>query len=319
MCTAINLSAGDNYFGRNLDYEHDFGEKIVITPRNYKFRFCDKTHYAMIGMALPHGGYPLYFDATNEAGLSMAGLNFPDYAEYFDKDEGKTNIASFEIIPWVLSMCKNTTEAEMLLKNANITNEAFADGMPPTPLHWIVGDKERTITVEQTKRGLCIYDNTVGVLANSPSFDMHMVNLANYMNLTNAEPKNSFSDKISIKPYSRGMGGIGLPGDLSSMSRFVRAAFVKLNSIFGENEEEKVRQFFHILNSVYQVRGSAKVGDGYEITNYTSCCNADRGIYYYATYYNGRINGVDMNKENLDDEKIIVYDLIDSEKINIQN
>lgn len=319
MCTAINAVAGDNYFGRNLDYEHDFGEKIVITPRNYKFRFCDKSHYAMIGMALPVNGYPLYFDATNEAGLSMAGLNFPDYAEYFKKAEDKTNVASFEIIPWVLSVCKDTCEAERFLANANITDEAFADGMPPTPLHWILGDKKRTVTVEQTKQGLRIYENPVGVLSNSPSFDMHMVNLANHMNVTRKEPENRFSDKINLTPYGRGMGGMGLPGDLSSMSRFVRAAFVKENSIFGDSEEEKVRQFFHILHSVYQVRGSVKVEDGYEITNYTSCCNADKGIYYYTTYFNGAINGVCMHKENPDGKEIIVYDLICDEKINIQN
>ena len=318
MCTAINVVAGENYFGRNLDYEHDFGEKIVITPRDYKFGFSE-SHYAMIGMALPVNGYPLYFDATNEKGLSMAGLNFPGNACYMPRKEDKLNIASFEIIPWILSLCADVDEAEKLLENANVTDEAFRDDMPPSPLHWIIGDKKRTITVEQTEAGLKVYDNPVGVLSNNPTFDMHMLNLTNYLNLTNEEPTNRFSDKVELPTYCKGMGGIGLPGDLSSMSRFVRAAFVKLNSIFGESETEKVRQFFHILYSVYQQRGCCKVGDEYEITNYTSCCNADRGIYYYTTYNNGAINGVDMFKEKLDSDEIIVYDLIYEEQINIQN
>ena len=318
MCTAINVVAGNNYFGRNLDYEHDFGEKIVITPRNYKFNFAEN-HYAMIGMALPVNGYPLYFDATNEKGLSMAGLNFPGNACYMSPKEDRINIASFEIIPWILGSCKSVCDAEKLLKNANITDKAFADGMPPSPLHWIIGDKEKTITVEQTGAGLKIYDNPVGVLANNPTFDMHMINLTNYLNVTCEEPENRFSKKLNLQTYCKGMGGMGLPGDLSSMSRFVRAAFVKENSVFGNGEIEKVRQFFHILYSVYQQKGACKTKDGYEITNYSSCCNADRGIYYYTTYNNGAINGVDMFKENLDNNAIIVYDLIYDEKINIQN
>jgi len=312
-------SGGGNYFGRNLDYEHDFGEKIVITPRNYRFRFADKGHFAMIGMALPVNGYPLYFDATNEKGLSMAGLNFPENTCYMDAKDDRTNIASFEMIPWVLSKCSSVDEAEELVGNANITDERFSADMPPSPLHWIIGDKERNITIEQTRTGLHIYDNPVGVLANNPTFDVQMINLANYLNVTNEEPVNKFSDKIDLMPYSRGMGGIGLPGDLSSQSRFVRATFVKLNSVFGKSEIQKVRQFFHILYSVYQQKGCAKVGGEFEITNYTSCCNTDKGIYYYTTYYNGAINGVDMFKVNLDNEEIFVYDLIYSERINVQN
>lgn len=318
MCTAISCTAGDNYFGRNLDYEHDFGEKIVITPRNYKFRFAE-SHYAMIGMALPYNNYPLYFDATNEKGLSMAGLNFPGNAFYMPAKESKVNIASFEVIPWILSRCKSVDEAEKLLKNANITNEAFNEKIKPSPLHWIIADKTRAITVEQTKTGLHIFANPVGVLTNSPTFDMQMSNLTNYMGVTADAPVNKFSNKVDLEPYSQGMGGLGLPGDLSSTSRFVRASFVKLNSLFGETEVEKVRQFFHILCSVYQVKGCCKVGDGFEITNYSSCCNTDKGIYYYTTYNNGAINCVDMFKENLDNEEIFVYDLMYSEKINVQN
>ena len=323
MCTAISVTVNNNYFGRNLDYEHDFGEKITITPRNYEFKFRSgkvvNNHYAIIGMALPIDFYPLYFDASNEMGVSMAGLNFPEFAFYNDDTEEKENIASFEFIPWVLAQCKNLDEVKELLENINITNHAFKANMKPTPLHWIIADKNGAITVEQTNDGLKIYENTVGVLTNSPSFDMQLFNLSNYIKISSKEPENNFSDKVNLKTYSRGMGRMGLPGDLSSMSRFVRACFVKLNSVFGNTELSIVNQFFHVLYSVYQQKGCAKVGDGFEITNYTSCTNTDKGIYYYTTYNNSSINAVDMHRENLDSGKLIVYNINEKQDINIQN
>ena len=323
MCTAISVTVKDNYFGRNLDYEHTFGEKITITPRNYKFQFTKgeviNNHYAMIGMALPLNNYPLYFDASNEMGLSMAGLNFPENACYNAEVNGKENVASYEFIPWVLTQCKNVDEAEKMISDINITDKAFSKGLTPTPLHWIIADKERAITVEQTKAGLEIYKNDLGVLTNSPAFDMQMTNLCNYMNITSNQPQNRFCHKTDLKIYSRGMGAIGLPGDLSSMSRFVRASFVKCNSVFGNTEEEVVNQFFHILYSVYQQKGSVKVGEGYEITNYTSCCNTSNGIYYYRTYNNSSTCAVDMYRENLDGADLIVYNLIDKQDIYLQN
>lgn len=323
MCTAISVCAKNHYFGRNLDFERDFGEQITITPRNYRFRFANgvtsEHHYAMIGMALCVDSYPLYFDATNEKGLSMAGLNFPKNACYKDAIPGKDNIASYEFIPWILTQCKNVAEAEKLMKNINITNEAFRSDMPPSPLHWIVADKNSSVTVEQTENGMKIYGNPVGVLTNNPAFDMQLYNLSNYMHVSPNDPENKFSDKLNLETYSRGMGGLGLPGDLSSMSRFVKACFVKLNSIWGETEQKNVHQFFHILYSVYQQKGCAKVGNDYEITNYSSCCNTDKGIYYYTTYYNSNINAVDMYRENLDAGELIVYNINHGQPFHIQN
>lgn len=323
MCTAVSLTVKNNYFGRNLDYEYDFGEEIVITPRKYLFEFKNvksiNTHFAIIGMAVLYKEYPLYFDATNEMGLSMAGLNFPGNAHYNRGVSGKDNVASFEFIPWILSQCKNVKEARVLLQKINITDDALSDDMPPSSLHWIIADRNESITVEQTDEGLKVYDNPVGVLTNNPTFDMQMFNLNNYLNVSNEEPGNKFSDKINLKSYSRGMGGIGLPGDLSSMSRFVRASFIKLNSVSGDTEIQAVNQFFHILYSVYQQRGVAKVGDKFEITNYTSCCNTDKGIYYYTTYNNSRINAVCMYNENLNSDKLKTYSINTQTDIYYQN
>ncbi len=168
--------------------------------------------------------------------------------------------------------------------------------------------------------GLKIYENPVGILTNNPTFDMQMFNLNNYMHLTPRTPENTFAEGLELKSYSRGLGAMGLPGDLSSQSRFVRAAFVKLNSISGEGEKESVSQFFHILNSVDNQRGSCVLeGEKYEITIYTCCCNADKGIYYYTTYDNHQITAVDMNKANLDSSNIIRFTPISEEQIKRQN
>ncbi len=323
MCTAVSLVTKDHYFGRNLDYEHGFGEKITVTPRNYLFRFRHQApiehHFAMIGMALPHGGYPLYFDAANERGLCAAGLNFPHFAEYSKRAVGRDNIASFEVIPWILCRCATLGEARALLEKINVSDDAFTDALPPTPLHWMISDKSGSLVLEARDGGVKIHENSVGVLTNSPPFDIQLINLSNYMSVSRDEPDNSFSDKVSLAPYSRGMGGIGLPGDLSSMSRFVRASFAKLNSECEENEEASVNQFFHILGTVSQTRGCARVGDGFEITRYSSCCNADKGIYYYTTYENSRICAVDMHREALDSREIIVYDLCDAADFLLRN
>ena len=124
---------------------------------------------------------------------------------------------------------------------------------------------------------------------------MQLFNLNNYMGLSSHEPKNLFSEKLSLKAYSRGMGALGLPGDLSSQSRFVRAAFARANSVCSDSENESVSQFFHILGTVEQVRGLCQLeNEKYEITIYTSCCNASRGIYYYTTYSNRQITAIDM-------------------------
>lgn len=324
MCTAITYQTKDHYFGRNMDYGFSYKETVTVTPRNFPFKYRkvaeQKRHYAMIGMAYVVNDYPLYYDATNEYGVSMAGLNFPGNAVYHPEKEGVDNITPFEFIPWILGQCVNLNEVKELLSHMNLVDLPFSEELPLSPLHWIIADKEHSITVESVAEGLRVYDNPVGVLTNNPPFDYHMFNLCNYMNLSKEEAENRLTDKVDLKAYSRGMGAMGLPGDLSSASRFVKAVFTKLNSISGESENESVSQFFHILGSVEQQRGCVHMGnDMYEITLYSSCCNVDKGIYYYITYDNRQINGVDMHKEDLDGNRAVSYSLIKEESIHIQN
>lgn len=324
MCTAITYKTKDFYFGRTLDYEISYGDEVTITPRNYEFNFRHKqnikNHYAIIGMAYVTENYPLYYEAVNEKGLGIAGLNFVGNAQYNKKIEGKDNITQFEFIPWILSQSTTVKEAKKLIEKINLLDEPFSTNLPLAQLHWIISDSIESITVEAVKDGIKIYENPVGVLTNNPTFDKQMFELNNYMNLSTKSPKKTFAKSLDLDKYSRGMGAIGLPGDLSSQSRFIRAAFVKLNSVSKEEEKESVSQFFHILNSVEQQRGCCELDDGiFEITIYTSCCNASKGIYYYTTYDNHQITAIDMHKENLNSENLIIYPLIKDEQIKMQN
>lgn len=320
MCTAVTYRTKDFYFGRTLDYDFSYGEEVTITPRDFPLSFRSwgtlKTHHAIIGMALVSENYPLYFDAVNEKGLAMAGLNFVGFAHYRDPIPNKDNITHFEFIPWILSQCATVSEARVLLDRIHLTNLPFSPQLPPAQLHWIIADAAQAITVESVREGLRIYDNPAGVLTNNPPFDQQLFRLNNFMKLSPDEPRNCFSDKLELKPYSRGMGAMGLPGDLSSPSRFVRAAFTKLNSRSGDSETESVSQFFHIMETVSQTKGCCHLGNGkYEITLYTSCCNADKGIYYYTTYENRQITAVDMHRENLSGSALVRYPLIRTEQI----
>ena len=324
MCTAVTYRTKDFYFGRTLDYDFSYGDEVTVTPRNYKFFFREaesvESHYAMIGMAHVIRDYPLYYDAVNEKGLGMAGLNFPGNAYYRGSEAGRDNIAQFEFIPWILGRCASVEEAKALIEKINITDIPFSADLPVAQLHWIIADKDEAVTVESVKDGIKVYDNPAGVLTNNPPFNEQLFSLNNYMHLSPSSPQNRFSEKLSLTAYSRGMGAIGLPGDLSSLSRFVRASFVKMNSVSGDSESESVSQFFHILGAVDQQRGCCDIGDGkLEITLYTSCCNADKGIYYYTTYDNHQITAVDMNREDLDGSELSRYPLMSGEQFRFQN
>lgn len=324
MCTAATYKTKDFYFGRTLDYEFSYVDEVTITPRNYPFHFrymgTMSKHYAMIGMAYVVGDYPLYYDAFNEKGLGMVGLNFVGNAHYKEKAPYKDNVAQFEFIPWILGQCASVKETRTLLKKINLVNTPFSKELPSAQLHWIIADRNEAITVESVKGGIKVYQNLVGALTNNPPFDEQVFQLNNYMNLSPKAPHNHFSDKLPLHTYSRGMGALGLPGDLSSQSRFVRVAFIKMNSVSGDSEFESVSQFFHILGSVDQQRGCCEVGDGkFEITIYTSCCNTDKGIYYYTTYDNHQITAVNMYKENLDGIRLVRYQIILGEQIKMQN
>ena len=312
MCTAISYTAENHYFGRNLDLERGYGERVVVTPRRFPFAFRHLpkcvSHLAMIGMAAVVDGYPLYFEATNEKGLSVAALNFPDNAFYGDVEAGRENLAPFELIPYLLGSCQGLSDIKHILENLNVVNESFSEELPVSPLHFLISDSIGSLTLECTVEGMRVYDNPFGVLTNNPPFPFHASNVENYMALHAGAAENRLSPTFPLKNHSLGLGAFGLPGDFSSASRFVRALFVKENSV-ASGEEETVNQFFHILSSVAMPRGCVRTAGGeYEYTRYSSCCDTNRQIYYYTTYENRTVRRVEMHAANLDGERLVIVD-----------
>ena len=324
MCTCIDFTTKDHYFGRTLDLEYRFDEKVVITPRNYCFALKNgttiRTRYAMIGMASVKENYPLYAEATNEKGLSIAGLNFLGNACFFPEDKSRFNLTPYELFPYFLGLYSTVADLREILPDLNITDIPLSEDIPLAELHWMISDGTECIILEQMEDGLKIYDNPVGILTNNPTFSYHLANLNNYINLTPCCPENRFSDKLNLQQYGMGMGAIGLPGDSSPSSRFVKASFTKLNSVCEKDEMSSVTQFFHILGSVSIVKGTTLTKDGLDdLTTYACCMNTTRGIYYYKTYNNSQITALRMTGREKCRKTLCIHDLIDTQQVRYVN
>lgn len=310
MCTAISSKGKKHFFGRNLDFEHSFGELFLITPRNFpmSFRHAEpiNTHFALLGMGIVQDSFPLYFDAVNEKGLCVAGLLFTGFAHYHNIDKTRTNLAPFEIIPWILAQCACAKEAKALLQGINIVDTHFSSEYPNTPLHWIISDKNESIVLESIAEGVFIYDNPPCVLTNSPPFPLQLFNLNNFMGLSPYPPENTFSPELKLSTYSRGMGSIGLPGDFSSSSRFVRAAFLNSHADTEDNPE----LFSDILKNLSPLPGSVlNEKNEKETTIYSSCIDSEKGIYYCKTFGSTTPYAVDMHTHNLNSDTLLTFRL----------
>lgn len=316
MCTAISYNG---LSGRTLDLEYSFCEEVAVTPRGWKRDYIYEgeipVKYALIGMAYMHLGTPLYYDAVSESGLYMAALNFPGYAHYHKAREGVTNLASGELIPYILGGAGSISEAQKMLSRIIITPDSLGEGLPATELHWHLTDGEETLVIEPRENGLEITRNPHHVLTNAPNFDYHAIKTTEFAHISPTQPaRNGENPHL----YSRGMGAIGLPGDFSSSSRFIRADFlVKNTSEFGsvdpqlnqnqgdianaftqigEKTAEKVKHsppdansristFFHITDSITVPYGIVLTDEGRAVyTVYTSCADLACGDYYFTTY-----------------------------------
>ncbi len=321
MCTGIAKTFDRFYFGRNMDYDRSFGEQVVISPRSFPFPFCREEactgHYAMIGMASVMDGYPLYADAMNEKGLGMAGLYFPDNASYAETEEkGKYHVSPYELIPWVLSRCATVEEARTILEKTSLVAIPFREDIPLSPLHWQIADRHGSLVLEVTASGMYVYENPTGILTNNPPFPFHIKNLSQYGMLTNHTPKTEFSEALGFSAFCVGLGAIGLPGDFSSASRFVKAAFLSQYLTHHEDASDNVTEFFHLLSAVAPIGQSVLTEEGKAHTmTYACCMDAEKGIYYYHTYYNHQITAVDMHAVNLDDRRLVIFPLKKKQQI----
>ena len=280
-----------------------------------------KSKYAIIGMASVIDDYPAFADAMNEKGLGCAGLNFPGYFyEEENKVQGKNNIAPYDLLMWILSNFETVDEVLKEIGNIELVAVPINEKTPLPTLHWIVADTSgKSIVIEKTKEALKVYENPIGVLTNSPTFDWHLTNLNEYMKTTPIHPEPVKWGEKELKPLGVGLGTNGLPGGCSGVDRFVRIAYLKSQVSETEDLMKGISQFFRMLNYVAMPRG-AVITDGLDdITLYTSCMCQQKGIYYYATYNSIGISAIDMNKEDLDGTEIKRFEYLDKVHITYQN
>ena len=313
MCTGVRFSdnAGNMYFGRNLDWSEGYGQRVVITPRGYKYKSAflgEMGGSAVIGMAIVAENVPLYFDCANEHGLGVAGLNFPGYADYApDAVDGKTNVSAYEFPLWVALNFKTVDEAEKALKEVAIVAKPINDQYPVSQLHWIIGDAKRSIVVEYTERGMEIFENKVDVLTNQPGYGWHQENLRNYMNLFSQMPKEVRWGEAKMTAFGSGSLMRGLPGGFYSTDRFVRVAYLNTHYPVQSDEASNVSRLFHTLAGVAMIDGGASMADGkFEKTVYTGGYSTASQTYYYNTYEDPAIVAVAMSDHDLDSTELIV-------------
>lgn len=295
MCTAIFENKHGIFFGRTLDLECSFGEKVASLSAGAIYPFIHmgnlKCKYSILGMSLATEKQLLFYDAVNEKGLCAAALNFPGFAVYHKREKEEIALASFEVIPYLLSQCESVSEVITALERATITPDDFSESFKSTPLHWMIADKERAIVLESVADGLKIYENPIGVMTNSPSFPYQELRLCDFMQLTPNHPHNSILPSQSIIPYSRGLGAQGLPGDYSSSSRFIRAAFAKEHTLIPQCSDESScrkherQRIFDILRTLSLPYGIARTEKGEPIyTVYTSCIDMEKCEYSFFTF-----------------------------------
>lgn len=323
MCTSLTLTTDHTYFGRTLDLEYQFGQQVVITPRNFPLTFKKmpplERHYAIIGMATVVRDYPLYAEGVNEKGLYLAGLNFPGSACYPCGPEDGTPAAPYELIPWLLGTCESVEQAAEQLRRTRLLETPFLPDMPSSPLHWHLADSRRAVVIEPTAQGMKVWEDPVGVLTNNPTFDFHLTNLNQYMGLSAAQPENRLGGP-GLRPFGQGMGALGLPGDWSPASRYVRAAFLKRNSACAPDVLSSVSQFFHILDAVSMPRGAVRTPEGrWDITDYTCCIDGATGTYYYKTYDNSQITAVPMDEARREGSALICRPLVTTQQIRVED
>ena len=309
MCTGVRFVDADGkmYFGRNLDWTEGYGERVVVTPASaavpsaFEHLEGSSDGHVVIGMGIVVAGIPLYFDCGNDAGLAVAGLNFPESARYEPESRaGSTNVAAYEFPFWVARNFSCLDEVRAALEMVTVVAKPVNEQLPVANLHWLIGDASGSIVVECMADGLHVWENDVDVLTNEPNFGWQRTNLRNYLTLSDEEPSNTAWGSASLAPFGSGVGMQGIPGDYSGPSRFVKAAFVNSHYPTQEGESANVTRLFRTLGSVAVPDGCAKMADGsYERTLYTSCFSSSTMTYYHATYEDPRICAYPLSAADL--------------------
>lgn len=313
-CTGIQLQTEDGTFvsGRTLEFGISFDISIIVVPRNYEFAGQTslgagkkwKAKYASVGVMLADN--EVILDGINEKGLSVGSFYFPGFAGYsVTKPENQAiSMSSSDITQWIVSQFATVDEVRAAIENGEVAiSPVLTPGFPPQvqPFHFIVYDKGgKSLVIEPLDGKLVLHDNPLGTMANSPTFDWHMTNLRNYvaLNPNNVPPVSIFGE--TFKQLGQGSGMLGLPGDFTPPSRFVRAAVFSATAIPEKNAEKGIQQVFHILNNFDIPVGVAReVHDGVIHSDYTMLTvarDSKNNRFYYNTYDDQTIRMVDLSK-----------------------
>lgn len=309
MCTGIRFTDGSGrmYFGRNLDWTQGYGERVVVTPPAAKVPAAferpgdPEEGHTVMGMGIVVAGIPLYFDCGNDAGLAVAGLNFPQSASYAKEGkEGSVNVAAYEFPFWVARNFSSVDEVRKALSDVTVVAKPVNEQLPVANLHWLIGDATGSIVVECMADGLRVWEDDADVLTNEPDFGWQRTNLRNYLTLTDAEPGQASWGSADLAPFGSGMGMQGVPGDYSGPARFVKVAFVNSHYPVQNDEASNVTRLYRTLGSVAVPDGCAKMADGsFEKTLYTSCFSPSTMTYYHATYDDPQIRAYPLSSVDL--------------------
>ncbi|GGC92396.1 linear amide C-N hydrolase [Enterococcus wangshanyuanii] len=328
MCTSITMTTDeqDVLLARTMDFGVVLEAEPTFIPRK-KFVFNNddsdnhKNDYAFVGMARQENDAFIFADGLNEKGLSCATLYFSGYADYNDQAHDKTYpLAPHDVVPFLLSSCATVREAAEVMENAQIENISLDFLETVLPLHWVVTDASgQSIVIEYIDEILQIHDNTVGVMTNSPDYLWHVTNLRNYIGLSTTQKTEFQLQNIIMRPFGEGAGSFGLPGDFTSPSRFIRAAFLKSCLQEVESEVDAVTAAFHVLSNVSVPKGLVQTTDSYDYTQYTSIMMNSSLKYYYKTYNNQRIRCIDLTAEDFDAPNGKIWSSSDTEDILYRN
>lgn len=310
-CTGITLKTADDntVVARTIEWNgNDLNSRLVVVPRNYRQNAISPSgekdgmamtaKYGYVGMAVEMEEFVV--EGINEAGLSAGLFYFPKYGKYeqYDPKHKSTSIGDLQLVPWILGNFKNIDEMKAATAKIHIVT---IDSRASTA-HWRITDNSgRQVVLEIIDGKPTFHENTLGVLTNAPDFKWHITNLNNYINLFPGTVKTRFLGNAELHSTGAGSGLLGLPGDYTPPSRFVRAAYFQATAPRQATAEKTVTQCFHILNNFDIPIGTENEHDVTppdipSATQWTAATDISGRKIYYRTMYNSTIRCIDLNK-----------------------
>jgi choloylglycine hydrolase len=315
-CTGIRLVARDGsiVYGRTMEFAPIMNSEALVIPRNLEMTGTApgskpgmrwRTKYGAVG--LNAFNQPVIVDGVNERGLAVGAFYFPGYAKYNEVTESEFDctVAPYEFPTILLTSCASVADVIELASRLKVA-EVSAPGLGICPpLHFVAHDAHgNSIVLEHVEGKLVVHNNPVGVITNSPTFDWHMTNLENYVNLTDANKPALELESLKLNGFGQGTGMLGMPGDFTPPSRFVRAVMFSATTEPMETGRDAVLRLFHLLNLFDLPYGAIREVDGnkqtVEYTQWTSGSDLKNLRFYFRTVTNSRIRTIDLNQIDLD-------------------